>query len=63
MKLKAMKSSFRMAGPLKSPDPNPFVTHRGLGAFTESDFRKPSVSEQSEVNTEQSELSQAQREQ
>ncbi|BFZ18304.1 hypothetical protein BsWGS_21343 [Bradybaena similaris] len=40
MKLKELSSSTRLAGPLPKSDPNPFVTHRGLGAFSEADFVK-----------------------
>lgn len=47
LKLKETNTSLGLARPLPKPDPNPFVTHRGLGAFTEADFVKksPSVSE------------------
>ncbi|XP_055861473.1 switch-associated protein 70-like isoform X3 [Biomphalaria glabrata] len=48
MKLKAMTSSSRMAGPIRTPDPNPFVTHRGLGAFTEADFQRRQQSQEEE---------------
>ena len=40
MKLKEMTSSMKLAKPLPSPGPIPFVTHRGAGAFTEADFVK-----------------------
>lgn len=40
MKLKEMTSSYKLAKPLAAPEPNPFVTHRGRGAFTEADFNR-----------------------
>ncbi|GFN99524.1 switch-associated protein 70 [Plakobranchus ocellatus] len=43
MKLKEMTSSSKLAKPLAIPEPNPFVTHRGPGAFTEADFSKSTV--------------------
>ncbi|GFR92729.1 switch-associated protein 70 [Elysia marginata] len=38
MKLKEMTSSYKLAKPLSTPEPNPYITHRGRGAFTEADF-------------------------
>ncbi|XP_005108485.1 switch-associated protein 70 [Aplysia californica] len=40
LRLKEMTTSVRLARPLDRPDPNPFVTHRGLGAFTEAEFQR-----------------------
>ncbi|RUS83374.1 hypothetical protein EGW08_008877 [Elysia chlorotica] len=38
MKLKEMTSSYKLAKPLSVREPNPFITHRGRGAFTQADF-------------------------
>ena len=40
LRLKNMATSVRLGRPLLQRDPNPFVTHRGLGAFTEAEFQK-----------------------
>ena len=38
MKLKEMTSASKLAKPLGVREPDPFITHRGRGAFTEADF-------------------------
>ena len=46
LKLKRMKSSVRLARPLSKRDPGSFVTHRGAGAFHESEFQRQDSSEE-----------------
>ncbi|XP_050408427.1 switch-associated protein 70 [Patella vulgata] len=40
LKLRAINNSMGLSRPTFASDPNPFVTHRGRGAFSESDFLK-----------------------
>ncbi|KAK7499089.1 hypothetical protein BaRGS_00009636 [Batillaria attramentaria] len=40
LRLREMSTSVGLRGPRPTPNPDPFITHRGKGAFVEADFTK-----------------------
>lgn len=55
LKLKEMNSAAKLARPRPTADPNPFVTHRGLGAFVENDFHRNRPGHDTEMDSQDNE--------